>query len=128
MEEVCKSQTRVIIRVCVSDIPGEIGRRPNTLGQKFCSQILHRDFKKEIELSGFDSIHIPPGFDSTEPVSRWFVYDLNVKGELDKDAVKAIPHFVYFASLVNEKWLVSPENKSSINLSQIGFLPRKRNM
>lgn len=98
------TSTRVIIRACVTDIPGEVNRRPNTLGQIFCTEVLHRDFRPAIQLSGFDSMHIPPQFDSSEPICRWFVCDLNVVEELDDKQLLRIPHVVYQASLVDRKW------------------------
>ncbi len=104
METINSAQTRVFIRACVTDIPGEMSRRPNTLGQIFCSEVLHRDFNKDIKLSGFDSVHIPPGFESLQPIKRWFVCDLNVVSELGKEELLAIPHLVYHASLINGRW------------------------
>ena len=104
METIDSAQTRVIIRACVTDIPGEIGRRPNTLGQIFCSEVLHRNFNKDIKLSGFDSMHIPPGFESRQPIKRWFVCDFNVVSELRKEELLAIPHLVYHASLISGRW------------------------
>ncbi len=104
METIDFAQTRVIIRACVTDIPGEISQRPNTLGQIFCSEVLHRDFNKDIKLSGFDSVHIPPGFESLQPRKLWFVCDLNVVSKLGTEELLAIPHLVYHASLINGAW------------------------
>lgn len=104
METIDSTQTRIIIRVCVTDIPGEISRRPDTLGQIFCSEVLHRDFNPDINLSGFDSIHIPPSFESLQPINQWFICDLNVVCELEKEELLAIPHRVYHASLVDGTW------------------------
>jgi len=104
METINPAQTRVIIHACVADIPGDINRRPNTLGQIFCSEVLHRDFNKDIKLSGFDSVHIPPDFESVQPIKGWFVCDLNVVSELEKEELPAIPHLVYHASLINGRW------------------------
>lgn len=104
METIDSAPTRIIIRACVTDIPGELGRRPNTLGEIFCSNVLHRDFNGDIKPSGFDSVHIPPGFESLQPIKRWFVCDLNVVSELGKEELLAIPHLVYHASLIDGKW------------------------
>jgi hypothetical protein len=90
--------TRIVIYACVTDIPGDASRRPWTLGNLFCNAILHRDLNAKLHVSGFDSMHIPHGFDSERPTKRWFIYDLNVVRTLDKDELLKIPHLVYLAS------------------------------
>jgi len=104
METIDSAQTRVIIRACVTDIPSEMSWRPNTLRQIFCSEVLHRDFNKDIKLSGYDSMHISPGFESLQPIKQWFVCDLNVVSELGKEELLVIPHLVYHASWINGRW------------------------
>jgi len=104
MDAAVGSQTRVIIRACVKDIPGDVLRRPITLGELFCTKIFNRKLNTRIQSSGFDAVHIPQGFDSEEPVRRWFIYDLNVVTELGEEELLGIPHFVYQAHLVNDEW------------------------
>ncbi|KAF2003298.1 hypothetical protein P154DRAFT_520250, partial [Amniculicola lignicola CBS 123094] len=89
---------RVCIRVCVTDVPGNPLGRTATLGREFCSKILDRPFQPMPELSGYDHQHVPPTFDSPNPVSAWFVYDFNVTRELTKTQLNTIPHYVYLGS------------------------------
>lgn len=89
---------RVCIYVKVTDIPGNPLRRTTTVGEEFCNQILGRPFQNQLSLLGYDQDHIPANFDSPNPVSVWFVYDLNVTGELSKEQMDDIPHYVYLAS------------------------------
>lgn len=98
------NQTRVIIRVCVTDIPGDPLKRPWTLGRLFCDNVLQRHFQPSITSSGFDSLHIPPDFDSSQPIRRWFIYDLDVIRELKREELLQIPHLVYLATLQHDKW------------------------
>jgi hypothetical protein len=98
-------ESRIIIRVRVTDIPGDLCRRPFTLGEILCTEILGRSFNTKPSASKFDSVHIPPGFDSDQPVKRWFIYDLNIACRLEeKELLARIPHYVYQASLVDNKW------------------------
>ncbi|KAH8698129.1 hypothetical protein GQ44DRAFT_718427 [Phaeosphaeriaceae sp. PMI808] len=97
--------TRIIIKACVTDIPGDVCRRPITLGEIFCHKVLNRQLNTRIQESGFDAIHIPGGFDSKRPLRRWFIYDLNVVEELGKDELNTISHSVYQAHLVKNEWL-----------------------
>jgi hypothetical protein len=99
-----RSQTRIIIKACVTDIPGDVGERPIALGNLFCTNVLQRKLNTAIQKSGFDAVHIPGGFDSEKPLKRFFIYDLNVVEELDKGQLLTIPHFVYQAHLVDDKW------------------------
>lgn len=92
------SPTRVCIRVCVTDVPGDPLDRTATLGREFCNKILNRPFQPVLGLSGYDHGHIPPSFDSSNPVSVWFVYDLKVMCELNREQLNNIPHYVYLAS------------------------------
>jgi hypothetical protein len=43
-------QTRIIIRVYVTDIPGDPLKRRWTLGRLFCDNVLHRQFQPSITL------------------------------------------------------------------------------
>lgn len=79
------SPARVCIRVCVTDVPDNPLDRTATLGREFCSKILNRPFQSIPGLSEYDHDHIPPSFDSPNPVSVWFVYDFNVTCELTKE-------------------------------------------
>jgi hypothetical protein len=97
-------QTRIVIKACVTDIPGDVRRRPITLGELFCTKILNRKLDTRIQRTGFDAVHIPGGFDSEKPLRRWFIYDLNVVEELGKDQLLTIPLSVYQAHLVNNEW------------------------
>lgn len=106
MEDLGNKQGRAIIRICVTNIPGEICRRPNTLGQIFCTNVLGRNFEHNVELPAYDMVHIPPGFDSEKDVKRWFVCDLNVQCELEREDVEKLPHAVYQASYIDDKWCV----------------------
>ena len=89
---------RVIMWVCVTDIPDDPQRRHNTLGDAFCREVLDRDFNKQLQASGYDHVHIPADFDSDLSLKRWFIFDLNVKEELNEKDVLQIPHLVYLAS------------------------------
>ncbi|TQB67560.1 hypothetical protein MPDQ_005267 [Monascus purpureus] len=95
---------RVIIKARVTDIDGEPQRRSNTLGEAFCKQVLGREFHAQPQPTGYDHVHIPGEFDSAEPKERWFVFDLNVTGELSKEDVAQIPHQVYLASRRGNTW------------------------
>lgn len=88
---------RVIVFARVTDIPGDALARPCTLGNFLCNHELGRD----LDLNGadqFDYVHIPPGFDSENPVNRWFVYDLGVTGPLNETEVSQNLHCVYLCS------------------------------
>ncbi|KAF2865504.1 hypothetical protein BDV95DRAFT_254538 [Massariosphaeria phaeospora] len=99
-------ESRIIVRARITDIPGELCRRPITLGEIFCTEILGRSFNTKVSASTFDAVHIPHGFDSDKPVKRWFIYDLNVACNLEEQELLAsIPHHVYQASLVDNQWM-----------------------
>ncbi|RMZ67686.1 hypothetical protein GMOD_00001646 [Pyrenophora seminiperda CCB06] len=89
---------RVIIRVRVTDIPGEPLRRHTTLGEMFCDKILHRPLIAQPNPTCYDGMHIPDEFYSELPVKRWFIYDINVQGHLDREQLLDIPHKVFLAS------------------------------
>ena len=95
---------RVILHVCVTDLPGLPQNRHNFLGTLFCEQVLNRRFNNQLQVSKYDYMHLPPNFDTDQPVRRWFVCDLNVKGRLSKDDVLSLPHRVYNVSRQDDKW------------------------
>jgi hypothetical protein len=97
-------QTRIIIKACVTDIPGEVLKRPITLGKLFCIKILNRELNTHIQRSGFDAVHVLGGYDSQTPLRRWFIYDLNVVEEIGKDELLTVPHSIYQAHLVKDDW------------------------
>ncbi|GAB1202902.1 hypothetical protein APSETT445_001526 [Aspergillus pseudonomiae] len=99
-----ESPMRVIISACVTDIGGNPQRRHNTLGSAFCEEVLNREFHAPLQPTGYDHVHIPADFDSAKPVKRWFIFDLNVRGELGADEVAQIPHQVYLASRQGDNW------------------------
>jgi hypothetical protein len=99
-----KDPLRVIIRVCVTDIPAKPVERVYRLGRDFCQQILHRPFNKNLQDECHDAMHFLPNCDSEKNVKAWFLYDFNVTGPLDKVQVLAIPHEVYHATRQGESW------------------------
>ncbi len=99
------AQVRVVIRVRVTDIPGEPLRRYKTLGDIFCNQNLHRPLNAQPHPSGYDGLVILDGFDSEKPVNKWFIYDLNVKSALSRqELLTAVPHQVFLASRESGTW------------------------
>jgi hypothetical protein len=95
---------RVAIYAKVTDIEGDPLRRHVTLGQAFCSSVLSRDLRNQIQPDGYDACHIPPNFDSDKDVSVYFLFDIGVKGRLSEDDLSLIPHFVYLASRAQGIW------------------------
>ena len=95
---------RVILYVCVTDLPGCPQNRHNFLGDLFCRQVLERDFDTSLQILSRDHIHIPADFDTEKPVRRWFVIDLNVNSRLSRDEVKELPHQVYMVSRQDDRW------------------------
>lgn len=91
------TQTRVIVRVRVTDIPGKPLRRHTTLAEIFCNQVLHRPLNPQPNPSCYDGMHIPEGIDSDNPVKRWLIYDINVQGPLNQEELLDIPHKVFLA-------------------------------
>ena len=83
------------IRIALQSIPGEISRRPFTLGDIFCQAQLKREFNVAGDASSFDDLHIPQGFDSEKDVKRWFIYDLGVQGKIDPSEHYQIVHKCY---------------------------------
>lgn len=97
---------RVLLRVCVTDIPGCNQKRFHALGNDFCQYHLGRNIRDRPSLSGYDHPHIPGDFDSDKPLKRWFVYDFNVKGPLTKEQTLVLPHDVYIASRQGDDWYI----------------------
>ncbi|KAJ0419686.1 hypothetical protein BJY00DRAFT_285740 [Aspergillus carlsbadensis] len=95
---------RAVVYANVTDIPGNPQRRHNTLSEAFCEHVLNREFCMTYEPSCYDHVHIPPDFDSHNPLKRWFIIDLNVKEPLSRESVVQIPHLVYLASYQQDKW------------------------
>ena len=83
--------TRIIIYTCAQ-------RRHVKIGEDFCAAILNREFNPTLHPAGYDRIHIPADFDSQKPLKRWFILDLGVVQQLDKEDVLQLPHQVYLAS------------------------------
>jgi len=95
---------RIIIRARVTEIPGDAHRRDISLGKLFSEKVLGRPFRREITLQGYDHAIIPPGFDSENPISIWFVYDINVSGKKTKEELLRTPHKVYLACKRKDDW------------------------
>ncbi|CAI6337798.1 unnamed protein product [Periconia digitata] len=96
-----KSPSRVAIYVKVTDIEGDSLWRHITLGQAFCSNVLLRDFRYQIQPDGYDTCHLPPNFDSSHDVHAYFLFDLGVTGRLSWENIS---HSVYLASRAQGKW------------------------
>ncbi|KAH8595096.1 hypothetical protein B0O99DRAFT_672303 [Bisporella sp. PMI_857] len=96
---------RVIIRACVTDIPGNKFARSTRLAQDFSEQVRNRPFHNNLQAECHDSEHVLPGFDSDNPVNAWFIIDFNVKCSLSKEEVLALPHEVYLASRQGNSWV-----------------------
>jgi hypothetical protein len=95
---------RVIIRACVTDIPGNKLARPTRLAQDFSEQVRNRPFNNNPKAECHDSEHVLPNFDSDNAVKAWFIIDFNVKCSLSKEEVLALPHEVYHASRQGDSW------------------------
>jgi hypothetical protein len=95
---------RAVIRVCVTDIPGDRLARSHHLGRDFCSQVLGRKLTERHE-GGIDFVHVLPNFDSKNPVNAWFLFDFNATEQIDKSQISTtIPHKVYHATRKNDSW------------------------
>jgi hypothetical protein len=95
---------RVIIRACVTDIPGNKFARPTRLAQDFSEQVRKRPFNNNLKAECHDSEHILPRFDSDDAVRAWFITDFNVTRSLTKEDVLTLPHEVYLASRQGDCW------------------------
>jgi len=118
---------RVILHICVTDLPGSPQNRHNFLGELFCQQVLKRNFNNKLQTSNYDYMHLPPNFDTDKPVLRWFVCDLNVNCRLDRNELLSLPHRVYFVSRQKDEWYVSPyqyvPTKLTSNFARL-FIPK----
>lgn len=104
-EEDYSTEMRVIIRVCVTDIPGNPLARFLTLGDIFCKQYFHRPLNSIPNTKVYDGMVILDGFDSGKPVNRWFIYDINVKGPRSRqELVAEVPHRVFLARNDKGTW------------------------
>jgi hypothetical protein len=65
-----EDEIRVVIRVRVTDLPGDRNRRDITLRELFSGSVLSRPIKQTITPDGYDGVVIPPGFDSKKPIDR----------------------------------------------------------
>ena len=98
---------RVIVYARVSDVPGNPQRRHITLRDLLCREVFNQDFHPQLQVTGYDHVHIPADFDSAKPLKRWFIFDLNVVTELAAEDVARIPHQVFLASRqAGDKWYV----------------------
>jgi hypothetical protein len=99
-----EEERRIVIHARVTDIPGDPRERDITLGQLFSAKVPCRSFQQKITPEGYDHVVIPPQFDSEEPVKRWFIYDLNVKGKKTREELLRTPHKVYLACKQEGDW------------------------
>lgn len=104
MDNFRNGSARVVLYVCVTDLPGCPQDRHNFLGRLFCDQILKRGFNNTIQRLSYDYMHMPPNFDTDKPVRKWFICDLNVNCPLSKKEVLSLPHAVYYVSRQTDKW------------------------
>ena len=104
MDNIISGQTRIIIKACVTDIPGNPQGRFSLLGDLFCQEFLGRNLDILYQGSSYDHVHIPCDFDSDQPIRRYFIYDLNITGTLQKEELLQLPHLVYYVSRNNGKW------------------------
>ncbi|KAF2758961.1 hypothetical protein EJ05DRAFT_509837 [Pseudovirgaria hyperparasitica] len=122
------SPVRVIIAVCVTNIPGEIGYRVTKLGEMFSRSVLNRPLQREMSATvRFDYAHFLEGFDSEEPVTKHFVYDFNVNGAITRSSLKDIPHPYYIATWEAGDTVCFIKRKSVSNspgvIDRTSFLP-----
>ncbi|KAL2869444.1 uncharacterized protein BJX67DRAFT_379000 [Aspergillus lucknowensis] len=102
---------RIVIYVCVADIPGNPQRRHITLGDAVCRDLLNRRFHATLHPAVYDHVHVPADFDSALPLKRWFIIDLNVRETLSYSDVTRIPHPVYLASRRGDEWMFIRRDK-----------------
>ena len=95
-----------IVRIEIKDkqivFPGRIGRRHATLGAALSMQVLGRDWHERLDVTSFDSVHVPPDLEATMPLKRWVVYDFNVRRELDQAQLLQLKHRCFLASYQND--------------------------
>ncbi|PVH68699.1 hypothetical protein DL98DRAFT_474586 [Cadophora sp. DSE1049] len=106
------NQIRVIIKAHLRDIPAETEQRVHRLGSDFCEQILGRPINIRVQRGGYDAIHFLPGFHSViqsdQNISRYFIYDFNFTGRLDKEELLEIEHKFYLATRIADAWIFTP--------------------
>jgi hypothetical protein len=95
---------RVLLRVCVTDIPGSNQKRFHTLGNDLSQHHFQRNIQDIPSVSGYDRPHIPGDFDFDKPLKRWIIYDFNVEDPLTKEQTLALPYDIYIASRRGENW------------------------
>ncbi|KAH6716265.1 hypothetical protein BKA61DRAFT_479327 [Leptodontidium sp. MPI-SDFR-AT-0119] len=112
---------RVIIRVCVTEIPGERENRVYRLGTDFCMQHLNRPLNNNLQAECHDAVHFLPNFDSENDVRAWFIYDFNVTGSLERAQILEIQHRVYHSTrqgesifTPRERWMVEARKYCSM--------------
>lgn len=98
---------RVLVYARVSDIPGNPQARHIALGDLLTGNLLGRRFYATPRPPVYDHVHIPADFDSSEPLERWFIFDLNVGETLSRSEVTRLPHLVYLASRQGDDWCVN---------------------
>ncbi|KAF4629659.1 hypothetical protein G7Y89_g8486 [Cudoniella acicularis] len=112
IREMNNNPTRVIIKAHLRDIPAETKQRVHRLGSDFCEQMLGRPINIQVQQGGYDAMHFLPGFDSAirndENISRYFIYDFNVTGRLDKEELLGIEHKFYLATRIGDSWIFTP--------------------
>ena len=99
-----ENSLRVIIRVSLTDIPGDPLGRVFRLGCDFSEQILGRPLRTQTQAGCYDALHFLPNLDSLSGVKAWFLYDFNVMGPLGKKELLETPHEVYLATRQNNSW------------------------
>ncbi|KAL4943989.1 hypothetical protein BDV06DRAFT_220758 [Aspergillus oleicola] len=102
---------RIVVCVCVSDIPGNPQARHIALGDAVCRDLFSRKLHTTVCPAVYDHVHIPGDFDSDQPLKRWFIFDLNVKETLSRNDVTRLPHLVYRASREGDKWIFISRDK-----------------
>lgn len=125
--------TRVIIKAHLRDIPAETKQRVHRLGSDFCKQMLGRPINIQVQQGGYDAMHFLPGFDSAirndENISRYFIYDFNVTGRLDKEELLGIEHKFYLATRIGDSWWAKKEKENNglgFVLISIGYLLQEK--
>ena len=86
---------RALIYIPVLNIPGDPLARSFSLSKLFCASILHRDVNTQNHSVPFDEVHVPAGFDEAKDIKRWFILDVEVKKQVEKDKMDTIDHKCY---------------------------------
>jgi hypothetical protein len=104
MERFNDTPIRIVVAVRATDLPGEPGKRHNTLAELISANILKRPFRPWPQVKSFDYSHTVPDLDTNQPKRKWFICDFNVKNELSRTEVRLLPHKVYSMSLQDNEW------------------------